>query len=77
MVVKYYSRRSLCIKGDLEQVEVVAKRQELWSQGDFTDEDGVRCADAVVGGLQLSIPLSYLTKAPPSEQPSTRGIYDL
>ena len=41
MVVKYYSRRSLCIKGDLEQVEVVARRQELWSQGDFTDEDGV------------------------------------
>lgn len=77
MADRYYSRKSLCIKGDLEQVEVVGKREMVAVIELFTDDDGVRCADAVVGGLQLSIPLSYLVKgATPPEPPPLHGIYD-
>ncbi len=68
MVIKYYSRKSLCLKGDREQVEVVAKGAEVFANDWFNDTDGVRCVDAYVAGLQLSIPLSYLAKAPSSEQ---------
>jgi len=68
VVIKYYSRKSLCLKGDLEQIEVVAKGQVVYATDWFTDTDGVRCVGANVAGTQLSIPLSYLNRASQNEQ---------
>lgn len=67
-MARYITKRALFAPD--EDTPAVTRGAVLDVREEFTDEDGVRCGDAyTASGRRLSIPMSYLRRAPADGTP--------